>query len=729
MLAAQKNPDKENPEFSDLYTFGTLCRIKQLMKLPNGSERVVCEGIGRVALNEMLLSEPYFTVACTAIESKEPTDAVENAGLIRALQETFEEHIKYSRNISREDFMENVAKIHTLGGLCDFIAGAASLDFPVKQEILEIYDVYERGETLISALELETEIMKVQHELMIEAHKRIEENQRDFFLREQRSIINEELGDSDEEELEEYQKKIEALEAPDEIREKLLKDLSRMSKMMGSSSDAALLRNYLDTALEVPWSHTDEENIDLDKVREVLDRDHFGLEKVKERVLEYLAVRKLTGAAEGTVICLAGPPGTGKTSIARSIADALGRKYVRVSLGGVRDEAEIRGHRRTYIGAMPGRIIDGMISAGSKNPLMLLDEVDKLSSDWKGDPTAALLEVLDSEQNKSFKDHYLDLPYDLSEVMFIATANDLSNIPAPLYDRLEIIEVGGYTNNEKFSIAKEYLLPKQLKKNGLSDKHIEVSDGALRKICDSYTREAGVRQTERMIASLLRKIAKKVADGKKSVKITEKNIGQYLGKPRYSFDMMNSEDLVGVVRGLAWTQAGGDTLSIEVNVMPGTGKLELTGQLGDVMKESAKAAISYIRSESAPLGIETDFYKTKDIHIHIPEGAVPKDGPSAGVTMATAVASALSGRAVRRDVAMTGEITLRGRVLPIGGLKEKSVAALRAGIGTVIIPAENRVDVDELPREVKDGIKFIPVKSMSEVLRHSFAGTKRGSRK
>ena len=654
---------------------------------------------------------------------------MENAGLIRALQETFEEHIKYSRNISREDFMENVAKIHTLGGLCDFIAGAASLDFPVKQEILEIYDVYERGETLISALELETEIMKVQHELMIEAHKRIEENQRDFFLREQRSIINEELGDSDEEELEEYQKKIEALEAPDEIREKLLKDLSRMSKMMGSSSDAALLRNYLDTALEVPWSHTDEENIDLDKVREVLDRDHFGLEKVKERVLEYLAVRKLTGAAEGTVICLAGPPGTGKTSIARSIADALGRKYVRVSLGGVRDEAEIRGHRRTYIGAMPGRIIDGMISAGSKNPLMLLDEVDKLSSDWKGDPTAALLEVLDSEQNKSFKDHYLDLPYDLSEVMFIATANDLSNIPAPLYDRLEIIEVGGYTNNEKFSIAKEYLLPKQLKKNGLSDKHIEVSDGALRKICDSYTREAGVRQTERMIASLLRKIAKKVADGKKSVKITEKNIAQYLGKPRYSFDMMNSEDLVGVVRGLAWTQAGGDTLSIEVNVMPGTGKLELTGQLGDVMKESAKAAISYIRSESAPLGIETDFYKTKDIHIHIPEGAVPKDGPSAGVTMATAVASALSGRAVRRDVAMTGEITLRGRVLPIGGLKEKSVAALRAGIGTVIIPAENGVDVDELPREVKDGIKFIPVKSMSEVLRHSFAGTKRGSRK
>ena len=729
VLAAQKNPDKENPEFSDLYTFGTLCRIKQLMKLPNGSERVVCEGIGRVALNEMLLSEPYFTVACTAIESKEPTDAVENAGLIRALQETFEEHIKYSRNISREDVMENVAKIHTLGGLCDFIAGAASLDFPVKQEILEIYDVYERGETLISALELETEIMKVQHELMIEAHKRIEENQRDFFLREQRNIINEELGDSDEEELEEYQKKIEALEAPDEIREKLLKDLSRMSKMMGSSSDAALLRNYLDTALEVPWSHTDEENIDLDKVREVLNRDHFGLEKVKERVLEYLAVRKLTGAAEGTVICLAGPPGTGKTSIARSIADALGRKYVRVSLGGVRDEAEIRGHRRTYIGAMPGRIIDGMISAGSKNPLMLLDEVDKLSSDWKGDPTAALLEVLDSEQNKSFKDHYLDLPYDLSEVMFIATANDLSNIPAPLYDRLEIIEVGGYTNNEKFSIAKEYLLPKQLKKNGLSDKHIEVSDGALRKICDSYTREAGVRQTERMIASLLRKIAKKVADGKKSVKITEKNIAQYLGKPRYSFDMMNSEDLVGVVRGLAWTQAGGDTLSIEVNVMPGTGKLELTGQLGDVMKESAKAAISYIRSESAPLGIETDFYKTKDIHIHIPEGAVPKDGPSAGVTMATAVASALSGRAVRRDVAMTGEITLRGRVLPIGGLKEKSVAALRAGIGTVIIPAENRVDVDELPREVKDGIKFIPVKSMSEVLRHSFAGTKRGSRK
>lgn len=727
VLAAQVDMYEENPGFDGLYKVATKSRIKQMTRLSNGQLRVVCEGICRVELCELLTTEPYYTAVCAEVEQLEPTDELRNDAMIRTIHEAFEQYAKTANTIGREDFLKNIGKVDTIGALCDLLAGVSGLDYTVKQEILELCDVYERGMRLTSALVNETEVLKIQRELMSETHKRIEEGQREFFLREQKRVIDEELGDDFESEVEQYRTAVNECGAPDDVREKLMKEVSRFEKMSSMSPDAATLRNYLDTALEVPWVKADEEVLDTARAAKILDADHYGLEKVKERIIEQLAVRKLTGGAEGTIICLAGPPGTGKTSIVKSIASALGRKYVRVSLGGVHDEAEIRGHRRTYIGSMPGRIMDAMILAGTRNPVILLDEIDKMAADFKGDPTAALLEALDREQNKSFKDHYLDLDYDLSHVMFIATANDVNSIPKPLYDRLEIIEVSGYTNNEKLRIAKEHLLPKQLKENGLDAEQVKVSDDALRAVCESYTREAGVRQTERTIASLMRKAAKKIAaDGKRSVKITEKNISDYLGRPKYRFDMMNKEDQVGIVRGLAWTSVGGDTLSVEVNVMPGTGKLQLTGKLGEVMQESAKTAISYIRSVSDELEIESDFYKTKDIHIHIPEGAVPKDGPSAGVTLATAAASALTGRRVRRDIAMTGEITLRGRVLAIGGLKEKSIAALRAGITTVIIPEENLAELDEIPAEVRGRINFIPVKHMTEILPIAFADGRRG---
>lgn len=720
ILAAQIEPEKENPGFTDLFSTGTLCNIKQIVKLPGGASRVMVDGVKRVDLCELILHEPYFTVAAQEVDETEPEDVLKNAANIRNLQEAFDEYIKLSRVITREELVKRLVRIKTLGALCDCLIGSANLDFHIKQELLETVDVYERVEAFITALGYETEILKIQNQLNMKVRERIEQNQRDYFLREEKRLIDEELGDGIENEAEEYRSRIDALELSDEVREKLLKEVSRFERMAGSSADSAVSRNYLDTVLDLPWNNKTEENLDLDNVKEILDEDHYGLEKVKERVIEQLAVRKLTGGREGTLICLAGPPGTGKTSVARSIARAIGRKYVRISLGGVHDEAEIRGHRKTYIGAMPGRIMAGMQQAKTKNPLLLLDEIDKLGADIKGDPASALLEVLDYEQNSTFKDHFVDIPFDLSDVMFIATANDLSHIPAPLADRLEIIEISGYTNTEKLNIAREYLVPKQAKENGIEGKKFELTDDALELICEQYTREAGVRQTERVIASLMRKLAKKFAvENRRSVKVTAKNLHQYLGKPRYHYDMMNESDQVGVVRGLAWTAVGGDTLSVEVNVMDGAGKTELTGQLGDVMQESAKTAISYIRSVSSELGIKSDFYKTKDIHIHVPEGAVPKDGPSAGVTLATAVASALTGKAVRRDIAMTGEITLRGRVLAIGGLKEKSIAAMRAGINTVIIPEENRADIDEMPQEVKDAIRFIPVKDMGAVLSHS----------
>lgn len=720
ILLTQKDPECEKPTADELFSVGTVAAIRQVAKMPGGAVRVMVDGLYRVSVCEILQREPYYMAAAVEEKDIEPKDGMRSAALMRSLQETFDEYIQLGRIVKREELLKYASKVSSLGELCNCLIGMSALDFVAKQELLETDDVCERVESFITMLGYEIEIIKLRNQITMKVRERVEQNQREFFLREERKVIDEELGDDIQNEADEYRDKIAKFDMPEQTREKILKDITRFERMAASSADGAVLRNYLDTICELPWNTKTQENLDLENVKDILDEDHYGLEKVKERILEQLAVRKLTSGRSGTLICLAGPPGTGKTSIARSIARAIGRKYVRVSLGGVHDEAEVRGHRRTYIGAMPGRIIAGVIQAKSKNPLILLDEIDKMSSDIKGDPSSALLEVLDYEQNHDFKDHFLDVPFDLSDVMFITTANDISQIPAPLYDRLEIIEISGYTNNEKLEIAKNYLVEKQAKESGIENKKYKITDGALKMICEHYTREAGVRQTERVIASLMRKIAKQFAEeNKRSVTVNEKNLSKYLGKPRYHYEMMNESDQVGIVRGLAWTAAGGDTLSVEVNVMDGSGKTELTGQLGDVMQESAKTAISYIRSIAAPLGIKSDFYKTKDIHIHVPEGAVPKDGPSAGVTLATAVASALTGRAVRRDVAMTGEITLRGRVLPIGGLKEKAIAAQRAGISTVIIPEENKADLDEIPLEVKDKIKFITAKNMDCVLSHS----------
>ena len=719
ILVAQIDPGVEKPGFDEVYQVATLCRIKQVVKMPRGAARVMVEGVKRVELFELALHEPYMSVIADDFAEVPEEANIHTAAMARNLKTAFDEYVKYSRVVSGEELANRTFKTKTLGELCDCLVGVSNIDFRIKQEMLETADSYERAEAFITALSYETEILKLQAEIAKMAKERIEQNQRDYFLREEKRVIEEELGDGIENEAEEYRQKVEALNISEDVREKIMKEISRFEKMAGSSADSAVSRNYLDTVLELPWEAKTEENLDIDNIKDILDEDHYGLEKVKERIIEQMAVRKLTDGRQGTLICLAGPPGTGKTSIAKSIARAIGRKYVRISLGGVRDEAEIRGHRKTYIGSMPGRIISAMITAKVKNPLILLDEIDKMGADIKGDPASAMLEVLDYEQNKTFKDHYIDLPFDLSDVMFIATANDVSRIPRPLLDRMELIEVNGYTNLEKLSIAKDYLIPKQAEENGISGKRFEITDDAVMRICTEYTREAGVRQTERVIASVMRKIARKFADGQRSVKVSNRNIKDYLGKPKYNLDKVNEKDEIGIVRGLAWTAVGGDTLSVEVNVMDGSGKTQLTGQLGDVMQESAKTAISYIRSVSDKLGIEKDFYKTKDIHIHVPEGAVPKDGPSAGITMATAVASALTGKAVRRDVAMTGEITLRGKVLEIGGLKEKSTAALRAGISTVIIPDGNKPDIDEMPEEVRSKITFVPVKDMGAVLSHS----------
>ncbi len=720
ILTAQKDPTVDNPKTDELFDIGTLCRIKQVVKLPQGTARLMVEGVERVRISEFVEKKPYFRAIAETMEEISSENSVKNAALARNLQILFDEYIKLTGAMSREELVKRLFNITSLSALLDSMTGIANVDFRIKQDILEVLDVYERADMLSSALSLEIEILKMQKQLNIKVQKQMDRNQRDYFLREEKKIIEEELGEGVENEAEEYREKLEKLDIDKEIKDKIEKEISRFERMAGSNADSAVSRNYLDTVFELPWNEKTEENIDIQEVRAILNADHYGLEKVKERIIEQMAVRKLTDGRQGTLICLAGPPGTGKTSIARSIARSCGRKYVRISLGGVRDEAEIRGHRKTYIGAMCGKIMSAMLQAKVKNPLILLDEIDKMGQDIKGDPASALLEVLDYEQNKTFRDHYLDLPFDLSDVMFIATANDVSNIPRPLFDRMELIEINGYTNLEKLQIAKNYLVPKQAKENGLENKKYEITDSAISKICEAYTKEAGVRQTERMIASLMRKIALKFADGRRSVKVTDKNLKDYLGKPKYHYEMMNEKSDIGIVRGLAWTAVGGDTLSVEVNVMDGTGKTELTGQLGDVMQESAKTAISYIRSVSDELGIEKDFYKKKDIHIHVPEGAVPKDGPSAGVTMATAVASALTGKKVRPDIAMTGEITLRGRVLEIGGLKEKSIAAMRAGISTVLIPEGNKADLDEIPEEVRSAVKFVPVKDMNTVLNHSF---------
>lgn len=721
-VSAQKDSETETPAEKELYTFGCAAKIKQTVKMPGGVLRAVVEGVKRARLIETVPARGYMKAAVEIIEESESEsdNLLMDEAFVRAIEASFDEYFKYNKKLSPETVIQ-AAKIGGIGIVADAVAGNTDLKFDDKQELLEELDPYRRVEKLIGILNHETKIYEIIKTISDKVKTQIDKNQREYYLREEMRVIKKELGEDGESEAEELREQLKRLELPEKTYEKLSKDIDRLEDISQNSPDSAVLRNYIETALELPWNTATDEDFDLKRAEDILNEDHYGLEKVKDRILEYLAVRKLTDGNNGTVICLVGPPGTGKTSIAKSVARALNRNYVRVSLGGIHDEADIRGHRKTYIGAMPGRIMDAVKQAGSRNPLVLLDEIDKMGSDYRGDPSAALLEVLDIEQNNAFRDHYIEVPFDLSEVMFIMTANSVSTIPEPLMDRIEMIELSGYTDEEKFEIAERYLLPKQLKKNGLTPTKVKFSGTAIKEIINYYTREAGVRGLEREIGAVLRKAARLIGEGeRKSVSISEKSISKYLGKRRYTFDMMSEKDEIGVVRGLAWTRVGGETLSVEVNVMQGSGKVELTGKLGDVMKESALAAVSYIRSRSSELKITPDFYKTKDIHIHVPEGAVPKDGPSAGITIATAVASALTNRKVRRDVAMTGEITLRGNVLPIGGLKEKSLAAYRAGIKTVIIPEKNRPDVDDVPESVRTEIDFVPVSNMDQVLKNAF---------
>lgn len=726
-LVTQEKAEKDKPSFIDLYKVGTVAKINQVMHIQNGVVRVMVDGLYRARLCEIVSENEYRLAAAERIEENETDNLIVNEGFIRSLQKIFDEYFAAGKGFPQRNFIETDGSTNP-GRFADAVASNVNVSYKLKQEILEEADVYVRIEKLVGIISKEIQILKISREVDAKVKRNIDENQREYYLREELKVIEEELGEKDGAagEAAAYRETLGKLHIPKEHKQKLEKDIERFERMHSSSPDSAVLRNYLDTVLSLPWNRQSREKIDIKKAEEILDADHYGMEKVKERILEYLAVRSLTGGKDGTVLCLAGSPGTGKTSVAKSIARALGRKYVRISLGGIHDEADIRGHRKTYIGAMPGRIISAVAEAKVKNPLILLDEIDKMGGDYKGDPSSALLEVLDTEQNFSFRDHYVEIPFDLSGVMFVTTANNLASIPEPLLDRVEVIEVSGYTASEKECIAKRYLLPKQLEKNGLDKRRVTVSDSAVRDLIDYYTRESGVRGLEREIGSLMRKSARKMAEeGGRSVKITSKNLAGYMGRRKYLYDKVNDRDEVGTVRGLAWTSAGGDTLSVEVNVMPGSGKTELTGNLGDVMKESAMAAVSYIRSKSKELGIYERFYKTCDIHVHVPEGAVPKDGPSAGITMAAAMVSALTGYPIRRDTAMTGEITLRGKVLPIGGLKEKSAAAHRAGIKTVIIPAANETDLDDVSPEVKESIRFIPVSDMDEVLENVLIKKKR----
>ena len=717
-LVTQKKAEIDNPKPDDIYRVGTIAQIKQIMHLPGNVTRLIVKGLSRGIIREYDNTEPYLM--CKVEEVNELPTQITNIdeAYARALKSKLEEYFAVNPKLQADKFM-SIMDIKPLGQLCDTIAALTELDTEDKQVLLNNLDCEDRAEELLGRLEHLIDVTELEHKILRKTHEKINENQHEYFLREQMQVIEEELGDKDGigADAEGFRKKIESLRIKKESKEKLLKDVERFAKLPSNSPDSSVLRSYLENVLELPWDKAKKEKFDIKDVAKVLDEDHYGLKDVKERILEYLAVRSLTGGKNTTVLCLEGPPGVGKTSVAKSIARALGRKYVRVSLGGIHDEADIRGHRKTYIGAMEGRIMAAMKEAKVKNPVMLLDEIDKMGKDFKGDPSAALLEVLDNEQNNEFRDHYIEIPYDLSDVLFITTANTLETISQPLLDRMEIISISGYTAKEKFYIARDYLVKKALTKTGMTEDNFSITDGALNEIIDHYTREAGVRKLEQTIETLLRKAAKEILETDCSkVAVTKRNISDYLGKEKYRFDLMNEKDEVGVARGLAWTSVGGETLSIEVNVMDGTGKVELTGKLGDVMKESAMAAISYIRSKSDEFGIDKEFYKNKDIHIHVPEGAVPKDGPSAGITMATAVVSSLSDVPVRRDIAMTGEITLRGKVLPIGGLKEKSMAAYRAGIKTVIIPEENERDIEEIPQEIKNGITFIPVSDMDTVL-------------
>ncbi len=724
-LTAQKDGDVEDPGMADVYRMGCVATVRQIIKLPRKISRVLITGEERAYINTIEFDDPYLRANITVIpdtdpESEHPTNL---EAMLRGLKDIFKEYLSKNPKLSKE-LASQTENMGELRKLVDVIAANVPFSYTDAQQLLEEADLVGRYELLSFKLLNEIQIMNVKDEIQAKVKKRVDKNQREYILREEAKLIREELGDdSSLSDAEEFQQKTEALEAPEEVKKKLAKEIRRFQNTLGSQAENGVIRTYIETMLELPWDRVCEESEDIEEAKQILEEDHYGLEKVKERVLEFLAVRALTKKGNTPILCLVGPPGTGKTSIARSLARALNKPYVRISLGGVRDEAEIRGHRKTYVGAMPGRIVNGLRQAEVKNPLMLLDEIDKVSNDYKGDTFSALLEVLDSEQNRKFRDHYLEVPVDLSEVLFVTTANTLQPIPRPLLDRMEVIEVSSYTENEKMHIATEHLIPKQLEKHGLKPEQLTISKKALWKMARNYTKEAGVRQLERKIGDICRKAAREILETKKeSVRVTERNLSSYLGKELYIYQMANESDEVGIVRGLAWTSVGGDTLQIEVNIMPGEGEVLLTGQMGDVMKESARTGISYIRSVSKEHRIDEHFFKEHDIHIHIPEGAVPKDGPSAGITMATAMMSAITGRKARADLAMTGEITLRGRVLPIGGLKEKLLAAKNAGIKMVLIPKENESDVAELSHEITRGLKIVPVSRMEEVLKLSLAG-------
>lgn len=720
-LVTQRNVDSEDPTQEDLYQMGIVADIKQVVRLQNDVVRILVDGISRAALLGFTGNEKYLEAEicyCDSNADSLPEDLRE--AMLLGVREAFHRYAAVIGKISKE-LIRQIDQYEDLEKLIDYVTNNLPVSYELKQQVLEAEDINDRYQVIVSLLLSQVEVISIKNELQKKVKVRVDKHQKEYVLREQLGVIREELGENADSEADEYEKKLSELDAPDYVKEKTKKEIKRFRNMSSSSSESTVERGYIETVLELPWNKMSVDNKDLDHAAQVLDDDHYGLKDVKERILEFLAVRNLTSKGESPIICLVGPPGTGKTSIARSIASALEKKYVRISLGGVRDEAEIRGHRKTYIGAMPGRIVNGLRQAGVSNPLMLLDEIDKVSSDYKGDTSAALLEVLDSEQNCRFRDHYIEMPVDLSEVLFIATANEVSGIPKPLLDRMELIEVSSYTENEKFHIAKEHLIEKQKSKNGIKKEQLTITDGALKDIIRLYTREAGVRSLERTIGKLCRKAAREIfKDSEAAVKVTKTNLKTYLGNPKYSPEKKNDHAEVGIVRGLAWTSVGGVTLEVEVNVLPGKGELVLTGKLGDVMKESAQAALSYVRSISEEYGIDAEFYTKHDIHIHIPEGAVPKDGPSAGITMATAMLSAITDRAVKADVAMTGEITLRGRVLPIGGLKEKLLAAKVIGIKTVCIPKDNEKDLEEISKEITDGMEIVPVERFSQVEKIAF---------
>lgn len=721
-LVTQRHPEQETPAVADLYQMGTISQIKQLVKMPGGIIRVMVEGEKRAALLTLFEEGPYLEaeVAEAPMQEEQLTDTVKEA-MSRIVKEKLEEFGNANPKAVK-DFIGSLLVITDLEQLLTQTANEFPWDFAVKQEMLECDYWSHLYDRIVYYLMRELEILMIKRDYQGKVKEHIDKNQRDYILREELKVIREELGDdSGTEDADGYMEQLEKLNADKETKEKIKKEIQRFKGMPGGSQEANVLRTYIETVLEMPWKKVSRDNQDIIHAKEILEEDHYGLEKVKDRVLEFLAVRALTKKGTSPILCLVGPPGTGKTSIARSVARALGKKYVRISLGGIHDEAEIRGHRKTYVGAMPGRIADAMRQAGVSNPLMLLDEIDKVSADYRGDVSSALLEVLDGEQNVKFRDHYLEIPLDLSGVLFIATANDASTIPRPLLDRMEVIEVSSYTENEKFHIAKKYLIPKQLERNGLTEEMLSFSDKALEKIIHNYTREAGVRNLERRIGEICRKAAREFLERKKkTVHITEGNLQKYLGKEKITFENANEEDEVGIVRGLAWTSVGGDTLQIEVNVMPGDGKLQMTGQMGDVMKESAQIALTYVRSVADRYGVESRYFKEHDLHLHIPEGAVPKDGPSAGITMATAMLSAVTGKKVCASVAMTGEITLRGRVLPIGGLKEKTLAARMAHMKKVLVPDKNRPDMAEISKEITKGMEIVFVKTMDDVVREAF---------